>query len=1019
MGLARGDAMSKELSQSITAWWRGLKAHLGVSDEEIASRIEALAWRAGGGAPQPVDRRNVSAWRSRGQFPPQDPRLQAAVVQLMEQMARKVGAPEGVGRWTAPGELHRAWVAARAALEDAPVPRTVEANARKTERLADVLIGSADRSVEEATTAEGMRAGFWQGSWVTDDATPPYVPRTLDNALRTRIQDAAGSRSGGLVVVVGPPKAGKTRCVLEALRATVPHRRLWQLNAVDGALDAAVAAVASDGGRRGPFEADEVVVLLDDLQRHNFHTASGVNDKTLGRAVAAGLLVVATLHQETLDEMRSYARDRTRARSGGELSIGATPNLITMLTDAQMDLLPSLSHEELDGVPDELSQRDGLREVIGARRARLPELLAAVDALEERALQGKANRDRPELAAILLAGIDANYLYPAGATLSELEQLTHWAFQHLFPTRHWDPFMFPPAFEWATTAIGGAGSAHALLVPTSPGALRYGLFDPLVHRLTSGGWDPAHLTPHVDLLDPETCHMVNRRASAMGLADEMRWAERAVDSGNPEAMLVLADLLRRAGNVGLAEAWYLKAADGDDQLSASMSLFDLAELHAERGDLVNAENYLLRAAEINPNLASPLGRIAGYHRNRGDRDAEERWLLRAAWTENTQAKYQVARMYFERHESELGQRWLSRAIATPYGDYCYARSLKYPAATMRKNYLDQAAFMRHPEAMRHLAETLDAEGDHERAADLLERANNPSDPRDLLARGVMHYVRNENDAAKVWLSRSAELEEPEALFLLGTLQPPDQRETWFTRASNLGHAGAMAWLGAILSTRGESDEARSWWLRAAAQHDRYAFHLLALHAEDPAEAEHWWRQGAELFDLDSYLGLARHYWSEGNTDQAEVWFKKASLRGSADAMIALYALYSARGDTTLADPWLTKATHLHDPGAMALRGIVEWDAGNREEAQEWWAKLTLMDGEDAKKAMATVGMALVAADEIDRAELWLMAADQTLSQAMVQLADLAAASGDSEGAERWRERAAAAERPRDDDDEMT
>lgn len=179
IGAGRDDLVSKEITVAIKVWWLALKAHHDVSDEKLAQLIEATAWRAGAKSVQPLNRQNVSTWRSRGSFPPMDASLQSAVVQLMAAMAREIGAPDGVGGWIDVAELYRAWMASRAGLEEAPHARTLEANKRKVQGLADVLVDDPERTVEEATSLEGLRDGFWQGSWVTGNEAPPYVPRSI------------------------------------------------------------------------------------------------------------------------------------------------------------------------------------------------------------------------------------------------------------------------------------------------------------------------------------------------------------------------------------------------------------------------------------------------------------------------------------------------------------------------------------------------------------------------------------------------------------------------------------------------------------------------------------------------------------------------------------------------------------------------------------------------------------------------------------------------------------------------
>ncbi len=68
------------------------------------------------------------------------------------------------------------------------------------------------------------------GSWAYDGDLPPYTPRTTDSKI---IGTLVGG-TAGLTVIVGPPKAGKSRSVLELLRTHLPNAMTWWVNPAPG-----------------------------------------------------------------------------------------------------------------------------------------------------------------------------------------------------------------------------------------------------------------------------------------------------------------------------------------------------------------------------------------------------------------------------------------------------------------------------------------------------------------------------------------------------------------------------------------------------------------------------------------------------------------------------------------------------------------------------------------------------------------------------------------------------------------
>ena len=121
-------------------------------------------------------------------------------------------------------------------------------------------------------TGEHARAG--------EGLQPPYVPRELDQPLRKALT------GGGMVLVIGPERSGKSRTILEAARTVAGDRPV--VVPVDG-------AALSDLTGEDASELDpEAVWWLDDLERY----LDQVRGAELSVLLDTGLTVAATLRED-------------------------------------------------------------------------------------------------------------------------------------------------------------------------------------------------------------------------------------------------------------------------------------------------------------------------------------------------------------------------------------------------------------------------------------------------------------------------------------------------------------------------------------------------------------------------------------------------------------------------------------------------------------------------------------------------------------------------------------------------
>jgi hypothetical protein len=153
-----------------------------------------------------------------------------------------------------------------------------------------------------AAQADPLTLGIFPSRYADGSKLGPYVPRSIDSDL----VDALAQR--GLVLVIGPARAGKSRSVYEAVLRSMPDRLL--LNPIDGE---ALRSIIGD-----PRLANEDAVWwLDDLDRH----LSSLDGRSLNEILTGGHIVVASLRDEAWEALLSA--DGTAGAQGRRLLGGA------------------------------------------------------------------------------------------------------------------------------------------------------------------------------------------------------------------------------------------------------------------------------------------------------------------------------------------------------------------------------------------------------------------------------------------------------------------------------------------------------------------------------------------------------------------------------------------------------------------------------------------------------------------------------------------------------------------------
>ncbi|WP_203906836.1 tetratricopeptide repeat protein [Rhizocola hellebori] len=374
-----------------------------------------------------------------------------------------------------------------------------------------------------------------------DGELPPYVPRDLDAELCAAI--VAAAERGGLVLLVGSSSAGKTRALVEAVRAVMPE--WWLVHPAD-----------ADAIRRLAVEAPpRAVAWLDELQRY-LDTGTGLAASVVRDLIAAGLVLVGTLWPY------EYTSRTTRPVLGQPDPHG---------NDRQLLNLAYVVHVPTEFSPAERSRAESLA---GDQRIRIAldspdggvtQVLAAGPALVRR----WDNAPDPYSRAVITAALDAHrvgvqaplsrqLLAAAGpGYLTAAEQAT-------------------ASIDWLDTALG-----YATTVVHGAAAL----LNPL----------PAGMGAVAGYVVADYLYQHGRRIRRTVHLPDVVW-QALIDHHHPNDTLRLADAAERRGRSQNAEAFYRSASDAGGETAADAGVWPvavrLARVIAEQGRINEALDIL-------------------------------------------------------------------------------------------------------------------------------------------------------------------------------------------------------------------------------------------------------------------------------------------------------------------------------------------------------------------------------------------------------------------------------------------
>ncbi|MGW4369815.1 caspase, EACC1-associated type, partial [Nocardia takedensis] len=258
-----------------------------------------------------------------------------------------------------------------------------------------------------------------------------------------------------------------------------------------------------------------------------------------------------------------------------------------------------------------------------------------------------------------------------------------------------------------------------------------------------------------------------------------------------------------------------------------------------------------------------------------------------------------------------------------------------------------------------------------------------------------------------------------------------EAKSWWFKAADAGHPGAIHRLGELLLTPSGVDRVDSAPMTAGSAtsvspmpHDQEGatagavfeqadvmFRLgLAVGRGDPVEATAWFHMAASAGHIEAMERLAQSYHGRGEYGDAEKWWRRAADAGNADAMHRLGLLRAELGDRRAAEDWHRKAAAVGHTDAMHILGTLLAERDPRHsrghfrtaadvDAEKWWRRAA-----DAGNADSMYRLGLLRAelrDPTGATDWWRAAADAGHVDAMHALAQSHHAHGEHAEAQKW------------------
>ena len=835
---------------------------------------------------------------------------------------------------------------------------------------------------------------------------PLYIPRDIDADLRAWLD--ARRNHGGLLLLVGPPAIGKTRCAYELLHSTVPD---WSIF-----MPSTPSQVTEFSGTA--YERN-TVIWLNEIK--NFLTGDGLTVTTVRRILTDSrpVLIVGTIWRDDFDNFMQP-----------DLGI---PEQAHMNQDSR-EILTVLAHRV--DLPDvfSLSERHRASQ-LAERDPRIAEALSHPDssniattlAAAPELIRRWVHGSTPYGRSVITAAVTARRCgHPQPVTEIVLRSMAR-TFLSNSDRAAAGTDWFPVALQWATQAVRGEAApltAHATEIRKIDG---YRVSDVLVqyaNNLSDAPGGPVQNSSWRTLIEdatPYACGLIGFAAVSQPQIAELAFRKAAkAEHDSAILRLVMARLgilLQDQGEDAEAETWWRKivaVAEDWTKPEVNIAASGIGLLMVMRHE--NVEEWWQEAAEAgNPTGMACLAEVL---RKRGDDTGADTWAARAAEAGNPQGMAFLAEVLRKRGDDTGAETWAARAAeaGNPQG-------MAFLAEVLRKRGDDTGADT-------WAAKAAEAKRTQEAAYEAWWRkpaeAGNPQ-AMALLAE-ILH-TRGDDAEAETWWRAAAEAGSPQGMTRLGVLLTERgddvEAETWWRAAAEAGNPQAMALLGGLLTKRGDDVEAEIWWRKAVTvaedwtrpEVDTAVSGIALLIMKRHENVEEWWQETAEAGSPRGMASLAEILRKRGDDSGAETWAARAAQAGNLDGMACLAEILRKRGDDTGAETWAARAAQAGNLDGMAclaeiLRkrgddtGAETWAArvaeGKRtqEATNEAWCRTAAEAGNPSAMALLA-GMLHIRGDDAEAETWWRAAAEAGNLTGMTRLGLLLREQGDTVDAEIW------------------
>jgi len=492
---------------------------------------------------------------------------------------------------------------------------------KSVEKIGNKLFGSGAISFLPTAASELDELSLNLGSGLFLGALPPYCFRDADEEIQTYLNDA----NRRLLVLVGQPKSGKTRTMIENLKKSELKNSTvyWvrpSLNSINELLESLPESSTKN-----------TIAILDDLQTFRFDGDGSITPGALTKLMKR-CMVVATLHKSSLLGWEIAQVDHSVAvKTRFDSPPAKTVQVLILESSVELDSHLSLTeYANLGNVfpQDIISSQDC--EDLGAT-------LSASKVLVTRARELR-DSDDPMKIAVFRALISSKILWPQGCSFSDFAQVAKMELES-FSNRPWDEAEWESIQKFCTTGMH-ATSPHSILTRTISNPQIYTLFDPIWPALKPETWS-AEISQRFGVLPLDLAYNAYRAGYPTEALRLTASTEIQIDA---KSQYWMGFYLAALGDNDAAIGWYRKSAANGEVYS----LYNLGHLLSEHGDPHEAELCFREARQAGVvDAIVSLGRLLD---SRGDIEGAEELYREAHLSGDVTGTYNLADILREKGE---------------------------------------------------------------------------------------------------------------------------------------------------------------------------------------------------------------------------------------------------------------------------------------------------------------------------------------------------------------------------------